>query len=46
MTAHENNDTVTFQPRVMYYFRPDLSNGTEEDVITMINTPLVVRISS
>lgn len=39
----ESNDTVKYRPYRDYFFEPKLSNGTEDDVITMINIPFVVK---
>jgi scavenger receptor class B protein 1 len=33
---------VSFNPIVTLYFEPDLSNGTENDIITFLNVPAVV----
>lgn len=39
---NEENNTVLYRQPVHYFFRPDLSNGTEEDEIVTLNIPLVV----
>ena len=35
-------DYVTYNPIVTLYFEPDLSNGSEDDIITFLNIPAVV----
>ncbi|OXA57013.1 scavenger receptor class B member 1 [Folsomia candida] len=35
------NDTFTYQSTVVFHFRPDLSAGSDEDVITVLNVPIV-----
>jgi len=39
---NEENNTVFYRQPVRYFFRPDLSNGTEEDRFKILNIPLVV----
>ncbi|CAG7726054.1 unnamed protein product [Allacma fusca] len=39
---NEANNTVSYRQPIKYFFRPDLSNGTEEDEFIVINMPLVV----
>ncbi|XP_076321112.1 scavenger receptor class B member 1-like isoform X4 [Tachypleus tridentatus] len=36
-----NNDTVTYRERKKYVFRPELSVGGEDDLITTVNFPMV-----
>ena len=38
----DEDDTVTYREYITYRFRPDLSNGTEDDVINTINFPFAV----
>ncbi len=35
-------EKVRFSPVVTLYFEPNLSNGTESDIITVINVPALV----
>lgn len=37
------NDTFTYQSFIHFTFRPDLSAGSDEDFITMLNVPIVVN---
>lgn len=37
------NDTIDYQQTIDYFFRPDESAGTEDDVISVLNLPYVVR---
>jgi hypothetical protein len=37
----KENDAVTYKQQVFYYFRPDLSIGSESDRIILINVPFV-----
>ena len=37
------NDTVTFTQIMWYSFVPEMSVGPEDDVITAVNLPLMVR---
>ncbi|CAL8102958.1 unnamed protein product [Orchesella dallaii] len=39
-----DNSTVTYRTKTTFYFRPDYSNGTEEDIITTINVPYTVMV--
>jgi hypothetical protein len=41
----EENDTLQYQEPVWYYFREDLSSGDLNDIVTVINVPLVVSSS-
>ncbi|CAL8095368.1 unnamed protein product [Orchesella dallaii] len=41
LQINEKNGTVIYKPTMLHFFRPDLSNGTEEDPITMLNIPLL-----
>ncbi|CAG7817229.1 unnamed protein product, partial [Allacma fusca] len=36
-----NDETVKYRPKTYYYFRHDMSYGTEDDNITMLNVPYV-----
>ena len=38
----EKSDTVTYREKVHYFFRPDLSHGTEEDNLKILNIPLLM----
>ncbi len=42
ITINSENDTIDYQQVIEYFFRPDKSNGSEDDEITVINLPLVV----
>lgn len=42
ITLNEENGTVSYRQPVFYYFREDLSNGSESDMMTVINVPLAV----
>jgi len=38
----DDDDTVTYQQAITYFFCPEMSGGrTEDDILTMINLPLV-----
>ncbi|CAG7817502.1 unnamed protein product [Allacma fusca] len=39
----EEEDTVTYKEVVWYYFRPDLSIGSQEDTVNIVNIPFIVR---
>lgn len=39
-----DNDTIEYQQVIEYFFRPDKSSGTEDDEISVINLPFVVRM--
>ena len=40
-----NGDTeVKFRMKRSYYFRPDLTTGSLDDVVTLPNVPMFVRI--
>lgn len=39
-----DNGTVTYKNLRWYVFEPDMSPGTEEDVIYSVNLPFVVRV--
>jgi len=39
---NEAEDTLSYTQPVEFHFRQDLSSGTESDLLTMINVPLVV----
>lgn len=39
---NEQNDTIFYKESTHFYFRPDLSNGSESDMLTFINLPYVV----
>lgn len=38
----KERDTVAYRQRTSYHFRPDLSHGSENDRLVLINVPLVV----
>jgi len=38
----EEKDTIRYKPKILYFFRPDLSNGLETDRLVAINVPFVV----
>ena len=46
LSINKTADTVTYRQPVIYYFRPDRSNGTEDDMINIINIPLVVSLEN
>lgn len=35
-------DTIDFRPKITYFFREDMSGGTEDDLITLVDIPYVV----
>jgi hypothetical protein len=37
-----NDVSVKYRPKVSYFFRSDLSYGSENDNITLLNVPFVV----
>lgn len=39
---NENQTLITYRKRKFYYFDAELSNGTLQDNITIINLPLIV----
>ncbi|ODN04768.1 Scavenger receptor class B member 1 [Orchesella cincta] len=39
--VNEDNDSVFYKQPVYYHFRPDMTNGSLDDVISMINLPYV-----
>ncbi|ODN00734.1 Scavenger receptor class B member 1 [Orchesella cincta] len=39
--VNPENGTVLYKPTLLHFFRPELSNGTEEDPVTMLNIPLL-----
>ncbi|ODN03610.1 Lysosome membrane protein 2 [Orchesella cincta] len=39
-----DNATVTYRTKTTYFFKPDYSNGTEDDVITTLNVPYAVMV--
>ncbi|CAG7825421.1 unnamed protein product, partial [Allacma fusca] len=38
---NDEEDTATYQETVYYYFRSDLSAGSEEDVLNVVNIPFI-----
>ena len=42
---NEEDDTVIYQQAITYFFEPELSNGSLDDVITVPNIPLIVSIT-
>ena len=42
---HEGKTTVTYTDQVHYFFRPDSSNGTEQDRVKVLNIPLTILAS-
>lgn len=42
---YHNNGTVSYRERKTYFFVPELSVGSENDVITSLNGPLAVTLS-
>ena len=38
-------DYVSFNPVITFFFEKSLSNGTEEDEITIPNIPAIVRLN-
>ena len=42
---YHNNGTVSYREKKIYYFVRELSNGSENDVITSLNGPLAVTLS-
>jgi len=38
-----NKSQIQFTPVSTLFFEPDLSNGTENDSITFLNLPIIVR---
>ncbi len=41
----KDSNNLTFSPVNTFYFRPDLSNGSEFDSLTVLNLPLLVSLS-
>ncbi|CAG7837572.1 unnamed protein product [Allacma fusca] len=41
ISVDEEEDTVTFREIVRFYYRPDLSVGSLDDTINMVNLPLI-----
>lgn len=41
----DNGDYVEYSLKKTYQFVPEMSAGSEEDVLTMINIPLAVRFT-
>ncbi|CAL8137069.1 unnamed protein product [Orchesella dallaii] len=39
--VNEENDSVFYRQPIYYHFRPDMTNGTLEDVISMVNLPYI-----
>lgn len=37
-----NDDMVKYRPKVTYTFRPDMSRGSQDDKVTLLNVPYVV----
>jgi len=37
------NETISYRPKTTYYFRPDMSVGSESDELNFINYPYLVR---
>ena len=42
-TWNDDNDTITFMQNKWWEFQPDLSLGSEDDIITNINIIAIVR---
>jgi hypothetical protein len=42
ISMDNEKDTITYRQRIIYTFRPDLSNGSEYDRLVVINVPFVV----
>lgn len=40
--VNEDNDSVFYRQPVYYHFRPDLTQGSLEDVISVVNLPFIV----
>ena len=38
------NETLRYRQVRTYFFQPDMSEGKEEDVIVLINEPMMVNI--
>ncbi|OXA43788.1 lysosome membrane protein 2 [Folsomia candida] len=41
LAYHEQNDTISYTQPVTYHFRLDLSSGSDKDLLTVLNIPLV-----
>ncbi len=39
-----NKKTLSYTPVVKYYFEPNLSDGDENDLVTVLNVPAVVNM--
>lgn len=40
---NDNNSTITFLQNRTWFFEPEMSNGSLEDLITTVNVPAIVR---
>jgi len=40
--VNEDNDSVFYRQPIYYHFRPDMTNGSLDDVISIVNLPYVV----
>ena len=40
-----DNDTVTYYKNKTYFYQPNLSNGSLDDIVTVINPVLLVKIN-
>jgi len=45
VTETKENDTVVYREIYTYDFMPDMSNGDETDMVTILNIPYVVSQS-
>ncbi|CAG7828989.1 unnamed protein product [Allacma fusca] len=45
ISIDENEDTVTYKEIIHYYFRPDLSVGSQEDMVNIVNVPLLAAVA-
>jgi hypothetical protein len=39
----ESDEKISFSPIDTYYFNAELSNGSQSDMVTFLNLPVVVR---
>lgn len=39
-----SDGTIKYRPKITYFFRQDLSYGSEHDNVTLLNVPFVVSI--
>lgn len=42
ISINEENDSVFYRQPIYYHFRPDMTNGSLDDEISVVNLPYIV----